>query len=325
MDGSSCCTPKRDEVSVRPDAGVIVPGTGRNDADIVWLDGGRSYCGTRHVVIKADGEERRALRIKPFGIDRFAVTNARFAAFVAATGYGTEAEAFGWSFVFKDALDAETRASTQRVVDVPWWHRIDGADWRHPAGPGSGIDAVMDHPVVHISWNDAAAFAAWAGGRLLSEGEWEFAARGGRDVVYPWGDEDPPDDRPRCNIWQGRFPEQNLATDGYAGTAPVDAFEPNGHGLFNMAGNAWEWCAEPFRVKSLGAAGKARDAMARKDGERLLKGGSFLCHRSYCHRYRIAARMGRPPDSATSHIGFRLGYDPAVACCSFAMPPIQRS
>lgn len=279
-------------------------------SDVVWLQGGRSFCGTKHVVIKGDGEERRPVSLKPFGIDRVAVTNERFAAFVEATGYRTEAEAFGWSFVFRDALDPDTRANSQRVVEAPWWHKIDGADWCHPSGPASSVDAIPDHPAIHISWNDAAAFAHWAGGRLPTEGEWEFAARGGSEVIYPWGDEDPPDLAPRCNNWQGNFPDRNLATDGYAGTAPVDAFEPNGYGLFNMAGNSWEWCFEAFRVKSLSAVGKARDAQARQGGERLLKGGSFLCHRSYCHRYRIAARMGRPPDATASHIGFRLAYDP---------------
>ncbi|OQM74185.1 sulfatase modifying factor 1 (C-alpha-formyglycine- generating enzyme 1) [Pseudaminobacter manganicus] len=276
---------------------------------MVWLGGGRSYCGTARPTIKGDGEEYRSVRVQPFGIDRFAVTNARFLAFVEQTGYRTEAEAYDWSFVFKDALDPVTRASTRRVAEVQWWHKVDGANWKRPAGPKSSIDEVMDHPVVHVSWNDAVAFAEWAGGRLLTEGEWEFAARGDKDVVYPWGNEDSPEDNPRCNIWQGSFPDRNLATDGHEGTAPTNAFEPNGYGLYNMVGNTWEWCTDPFRVKSLASAGKARNAMARREGERLLKGGSFLCHRSYCHRYRIAARMGRSPNSTTSHIGFRLGYD----------------
>lgn len=261
------------------------------------------------MTIKGDGEQFRPVRVRPFGIDRFAVTNERFSAFASETGYRTEAEVFGWSFVFRDALDPTLRERTRKAMEAPWWHRIEGAAWNRPAGPHSSIEDIMDHPVVHVSWNDASAFAAWAGGRLLTEAEWEFAARGGKDLAYPWGDEDSPEDEPRCNIWQGTFPGQNLVTDGYEGTAPVDAFEPNGYGLFNMSGNTWEWCVEPFRVKSVSAEGKARDAMARKDGERLLKGGSFLCHRSYCHRYRIAARMGRSPDSTTSHIGFRLGYD----------------
>ena len=311
----SCCGPGREAPADRARSGsqpAVVPAGAvrRSEADIVWLEGGRSYSGTRNVLLP-DGEGRRETRLKPFGIERFAVTNRRFAAFVDATGYRTEAESFGWSFVFKDALTPDVQASTQRVVATPWWHRIDGADWRHPAGPGSSIDELLDHPVVHVSWTDANAFAASAGGRLLSENEWEFAARGGRDVAYPWGDEDPPDDAPRCNIWQGSFPSRNLATDGYAATAAVDAFEPNGFGLYNMAGNAWEWCADPFRTRSLSVEGKARDLNALRTSEKVLKGGSYLCHRSYCHRYRIAARMGRPPDTSSAHIGFRIGYDTA--------------
>jgi formylglycine-generating enzyme required for sulfatase activity len=309
--GSCCCTPEKDrrDTPEGTAAGPPAPAGTAPGPDVVWLAGGRSYCGTRQVVIRGDGEERREVRVGRFGIDRFAVTNRRFAAFVAMTGYRTEAEAFGWSFVFRDSLPEAVRAGAQQVPSVPWWYKIDGADWRRPAGPGSSIDDRMDHPVVHVSWRDADAFAKWAGGRLLSEAEWEFAARGGRDWTYPWGDGDPADDDPRCNIWQGVFPTRNLVADGFAATAPVDAFEPNGYGLYNMAGNCWEWCSEAFRVRSLAAAGKARDKAAREAGERLLKGGSFLCHRSYCHRYRIAGRMGRAPDTSTEHIGFRIGYD----------------
>lgn len=313
MDGSPCCSPARDS---RPcevaHQSFVTAAAGPHDS-IVWLDGGKSYCGTPRVLIKADGEHMRATKVQPFGIDRFAVTNQRFAAFVEATGFTSEAERFGWSFVFKDELSPDMRPPASRVAGVPWWYRIDGARWDRPAGPGSSIGGIMDHPVVHVSRNDAAAFAAWAGGRLLTEAEWEFAARGGKDVVYPWGDDDPPDDNPRCNIWQGRFPDTNLASDGFAATAPVGAFAPNGYGLCNMSGNAWEWCADAFRVKSVSAEGRVRDAAARRDDERVLKGGSYLCHRSYCHRYRIAARMGRSPDTTTSHIGFRLGYDRSLA------------
>ncbi|HEV7414844.1 MAG TPA: formylglycine-generating enzyme family protein [Tianweitania sediminis] len=279
---------------------------------VVWLQGGRSYCGTPRVLIKGDGEHVRPTNVRPFGIERFAVTNQRFATFVEDTGYCSDAEVFGWSFVFKDALEPSRRRAETQVAGVPWWHRVDGACWNSPAGPGSSIAEIMHHPVTHVGCRDAQAFAAWAGGRLLTEAEWEFAARGGENVVYPWGNEDPTDGAPRCNIWQGRFPERNDSTDGYAATAPVDAFDPNGIGLYNMSGNVWEWCADAFRVKSISAAGRTRDAAAVRDGEYLLKGGSYLCHRSYCHRYRIAARMGRSPDTTTSHIGFRIGYDPSM-------------
>jgi formylglycine-generating enzyme required for sulfatase activity len=267
--------------------------------------------GTDRALIPGDGEERRSIRVRPFGIDRFAVTNARFQEFIDATGHRTEAERFGWSFVFVDALPEEMRSKTQRVVATPWWHKVEGAEWRHPAGPGSTIEDRMNHPVTHVGWTDAAAFAAWAGGRLLSEAEWEFAARGGRDAIYPWGDDDPSDDNPRCNNWQGVFPSNNLKTDGYETTAPVNSFEPNGFGLYNVVGNCWEWCADAFRTRSLSGSGKARDLASRRTAEKVLKGGSYLCHRSYCHRYRIAARMGRPPDTTSAHIGFRIGYDQA--------------
>lgn len=311
----SCCGPSSGEANRRAPGSVLPPQLSQagecEKPEIVWLDGGRSYSGMHKPLIPEDGEGRRDVRLKPFGIERFAVTNRRFATFVDATGYRTEAESFGWSFVFKDALTPELRASSQRVIATPWWHRINGADWRRPAGAGSSVENLLDHPVVHISWVDANAFAAWAGGRLLSENEWEFAARGGRDVIYPWGDQDPADDAPRCNIWQGVFPDRNIVADGYVATAPVDAFEPNGFGLYNMAGNCWEWCSDPFRTRSLSVAGKARDLNSQRTSEKLLKGGSYLCHRTYCHRYRIPARMGRPPDTTSAHIGFRIGYDPA--------------
>lgn len=312
MKDSPCCCPSRGPGPVEQAfAPVLAKSAARKDREIVWLDGGRSYCGTERVLIRGDGENLRPAKVQPFGIERFAVTNRRFAEFVRSTGHTSEAERFGWSFVFRDGLAPTMRPPESRVADVPWWYRMEGARWDRPAGPGSTVDDIPDHPVVHVSRHDAEAFAAWAGGRLLAEAEWEFAARGGGDAIYPWGDDDPPDERPLCNIWQGRFPDQNLATDGYLGTAPVGAFEPNGYGLFNMCGNAWEWCADAFRVRSLSAEGRARDAAARREGERLLKGGSYLCHRSYCHRYRIAARMGRSADTTTSHIGFRIGYDPA--------------
>ena len=162
--------------------------------------------------------------------------------------------------------------------------------------------------MVHVSWHDAAAFASWAGGHLPSEAEWEHAARGGlRDVRHPWGDDDPDDETffP-CNIWQGRFPGENLCKDGHYGTAPARAFAANGYGLYNMCGNVWEWTAEPFKVRSLKKA--LRQFHADKEGFKILKGGSYLCHRSYCHRYRIAARTASSPDSSTSHQGFRLAY-----------------
>lgn len=251
----------------------------------------------------------RHKRIRPFRIGATAVTNGAFRTFVAATDYVTEAERFGWSFVFWDHVEDGT-AGSQGVQDLEWWRRIDGANWRDINGPDSEDAACHDdHPVVHVSWNDASAYARWVGGRLPKEVEWEHAARGGHgDVPFPWG-RDEPDDSGffPCNIWQGAFPKVNLCKDGYAGTAPARSFAANGFGLYNMVGNVWEWCAEPFVIRSLQQSMARHKAAAR--GKKLAKGGSFLCHRSYCYRYRIAARTGYTANTSTSHTGFRVVWD----------------
>lgn len=248
----------------------------------------------------------RRVRVNPIRIGPTAVSNGEFAAFVEETGYVTEAERFGWSFVFWMQVP-EGIGATQAVPNASWWRRVDGATWHEPNGPGTA-DAAWhgDHPVVHISWNDATAYAQWAGGRLPTEAEWEHAARGGLgDVPFPWGAREPDDEHHQpCNIWQGRFPEVNTALDGYVTTAPVRSYAPNGYGLYNMVGNVWEWTADPFRVRSLKR--QVRQRMAQTRGYRVSKGGSFLCHKSYCFRYRIAARSGNAPDSTTTHTGFRV-------------------
>jgi formylglycine-generating enzyme required for sulfatase activity len=278
---------------------------------MVSIPGGRAEVGTNAPFLPADGEgPRRLASLAAFNIETQTVTNERFAVFVDATGYVTDAERFGWSFVFHSHV-AGNADNLQRVSGAEWWRRVDGAFWRRPEGPEAALEGRGDHPVVHVSHNDAAAFAAWAGGRLPSETEWEHAARGGRrGSIFPWGDEHPYDEGPfPCNIWQGSFPYDNTAADGYATTAPARSFPPNGYGLYNMCGNVWEWCGDPFRIRSLKQSARALNEASAREQRRVLKGGSFLCHRSYCFRYRIAARIGNTPDTSTSHIGFRVVYD----------------
>lgn len=260
--------------------------------------------GTKSPHLPNDGEgPLRAARLKPFRMGAKTVTNAEFASFVEDTGYVTEAERFGWSFVFWSEVPLEIEM-TQGIEGLEWWRRVDGAYWKAPRGPGSSPDA--DHPAVHISWNDARAIAAWAGATLPTEAQWEHAARGGlEDVPFPWGDAEPDDSTfCPCNIWQGEFPKVNTAVDGYLSTAPARSFAPNGYGLYNMVGNVWEWTSEPFRIRSLKK--RIRSRLDGMKGYMLMKGGSYLCHRSYCYRYRIAARTGTSPDSGTTHQGVRL-------------------
>ncbi len=257
-----------------------------------------------------DGEgPPREVTVSAFEIDRTAVTNAQFEAFVAATGHRTEAESFGWAYVFKGLLPKPRQrrlAATQDVPAAPWWLAVQGACWRKPEGPGSSLKGRRHHPVVQVSWNDAVAFCDWAGKRLPTEAEWEYAARGGLvGKRFPWGDELMQGGQHRCNIWQGRFPDTNTEDDGYFGTAPATSYRANGFGLYNMVGNVWEWCADWFSRDwhlthtSVDPAGPASGA------GRVLRGGSYLCHDSYCNRYRVAARYSNTPDTATGNAGFR--------------------
>jgi formylglycine-generating enzyme len=277
---------------------------------MVSLPGGVFVVGSDdQFVYPEDGENPREVELGAFMIDSCAVSNREFAEFVAATAYVTEAERFGWSFVFGGLLPDDF-PPTRGVAAAPWWRQVHGADWRHPEGPQSDVGERPDHPVVHVSFNDARSYCAWAGKRLPTEAEWEFAARGGLDrATFPWGDELEPGGEHRMNVWQGRFPDENTLADGYFGTSPVDAFAPNGYGLYNVTGNVWEWTADWFDP-SFRPQDRRKDPAGPPTGTRKVqKGGSHLCHASYCRRYRVAARQGNEPDSSAGNLGFRCAAD----------------
>ncbi|MEZ5096662.1 MAG: formylglycine-generating enzyme family protein [Nocardioides sp.] len=246
------------------------------------------------------------VRLADFRMDATTVTNAAFATFVKDSGHVTTAEREGTSAVFHLAFAGDPAHVLGRASGTPWWLVVRGADWRHPEGPGSDVSRRSNHPVVHVSHDDARAYAGWVGKRLPTEAEWEAAARGGLEGArFAWGDELLPGGRWRCNIFQGTFPLENTVEDGYATTAPVRTFPPNGYGLFQTAGNVWEWCADWFDPAYYAQAPLDSPTGPADGTARVIRGGSYLCHDSYCHRYRVAARSSAPPDSTAANLGFR--------------------
>jgi sulfatase modifying factor 1 len=325
------------------------PGNGRDATaeappGMVWVPAGEFTMGWDGPDGRPDERPAHRVYLDGFWIDATEVTNAQFRAFVEATGYVTTAErAVDWEELRKQVPEGtpkppdEVLAPGSLVFTPPshavdtrdytqWWSWTHGADWRHPEGPGSTIDGRDDHPVVHVSWDDAVAYCQWAGKRLPTEAEWERAARFGQDGQrFVWGDELTPDGRHMANIWQGTFPHRNAADDQFVRTAPVRSFPPNQLGLYDMAGNVWEWTADQFRpdeyarrvaegeggrcVNPTGAESTADPRNPHAPDSRVQKGGSFLCHASYCSSYRPSAKMATPPDTGMSHLGFRCVSD----------------
>lgn len=313
MSKTTCCTPNRarnNNEESKPQSLLEGKRSPLSTDGMVQLDGGTFLMGSQDRSFPADGEGPiREVTLNRFWIDTTAVTNKQFAEFVKQTHYVTEAERFGWSFVFHQFLPNEM-PPTRAVPNASWWRQVFGATWDHPEGSHSHIADRDNHPVVHISWHDAKAYALWCGKRLPTEAEWEYAARGGlRQKRYPWGDRLLVNRKHRCNIWQGKFPERNSKADGFLGTCPVDAFRPNRYGLYNMSGNVWEWCSDWFSPTYHQHAPRNNPKGPPSGRAKVLKGGSYLCHKSYCNRYRVSARTHNTTDSTTGHMGMRLVLD----------------
>ncbi|KAM0732539.1 Formylglycine-generating enzyme [Formica fusca] len=315
---SSCqCGNKLNRQAIfNPQAGYCIVDNSKLDAihmkeektkKMFKINAGTYSIGTNNPVFIADGEgPKREVILDSFYIDKFEVSNEEFATFVRTTGYITEAESFGDSFVFEGLLTQNIKDKiNETVVQAPWWTPVKQASWQHPEGSDSNITYRMDHPVVHVSWHDAVAYCNWIKKRLPTEAEWEVACRGGlSDRLYPWGNKLMPNNQHKANIWQGNFPTENTEEDGFKGTSPVTMFSQNKYGLHNIVGNVWEWTADWWITRH--SSDRQTNPFGPSSGNnKIKKGGSYLCHNSYCHRYRCAARSQNTPDTSAGNLGFR--------------------
>lgn len=319
---------------------LLILNLNASNEGMVFIQGGEFIMGSNSKEAKKDEKPPHQVRVNSFWLDETPVTNRQFKIFVDATGYITTAEKaptleeimsqvppgtpppppemlIAASLVFKKP-DKAVRLNTIRN----WWEWKKGADWKHPLGPESNLEGKDDHPVVQISWYDANAYAKWAGKRLPTEAEWEYAALAGRkDITYVWGNEPFSEEAPQANIWQGNFPNKSDKPNGYYGTTPVKTFKPNPNGLYDMAGNVWQWCSDLYNANYFKEESK-KDISDNPQGptqsfdpdepyatKHVHRGGSFLCHKSYCTGYRITARMKTCPDTSLNHLGFRCAKD----------------
>ena len=341
----TCCTKIPDRFSIVLQNG---PSSGKQSINsipnkkegMVWIEGGTFMMGADNEQGRRDEYPKHQVKLNGFYMDATEVTNEQFAEFVKATGYVTTAEKdINWEEMKKQLSPGTEKPSdemlkaaslvfvqTQSPVNLvdysQWWQWKQGANWKHPHGPDSDIAGKEKYPVVHISWDDAMAYCKWAGKRLPTEAEWEYAARGGLiNNIYTWGNGNVDSGVAKCNYWQGIFPFKNENKDAFTGAAPVKSFAPNGYGLYDMAGNVWEWCADLYNNNYYYEVSKIKIAANPKGPEksydpdepliakRVMRGGSFLCNESYCSGYRVAARMKTSPDSGMEHLGFRCVAD----------------
>ena len=306
MSDSPCCGPSRE---VGGEIGPTAPAAeGAVEHALVCVPAGSFAMGTDDPRgYAADGEGPvHQVTLDAFSIGATTITNGEFGAFVEATGHRTTAEQLGTSFVFGGLLPDDF-PPTRGVASAPWWREVEGADWGHPEGPHSDLDGREAHPVVHVSWFDAVAYCDWSGTRLPTEAEWERAARGGREQQhFPWGSEREPEGEHRMNVFQGTFPPHDTGADGWVGTCPVRSYPANDLGLYETTGNVWEWCADWFDPTFYRRSPTHSPTGPDDGAARVMRGGSYLCHESYCWRYRVDARSANTPDSSTGNIGFRV-------------------
>lgn len=301
---------------------------------MVWIPGGEFVMGTDEKGVRADERPAHLVKLDGFWMDATPVTNRQFKEFVEATNYVTTAERppilaelmsqvppgtpppSPETLVAASLVFRSTEGPVSLNHPASWWEWKPGTNWRHPLGPDSSIEGKEDHPVVHVSWFDACAYAKWAGKRLPTEAEWEYAALGGEDRLFVWGNEEFSEERPQANLWQGAFPYQSTKSNGHYGTTPVKTYLPNAYGLYDMAGNVWQWCSDYYHAFYYKDAAKTNcsnpqgpttsfDPQEPFAVKRVQRGGSFLCHASYCKGYRIKARMKTSPDTSLNHSGFR--------------------